>query len=119
MKNFIRKSFVAVLIALPIFGTGSVWAQSCGAGKITSILEGGWNDNNFRFVIDYSKEKNVQLPNTEYSGWYMMFQPAVITKERVDAIRKLVTAAYFSGDAIRVGSAFNRCDNATQVELIR
>ena len=117
MKNFIQKTFAAALIALPIFGAGPVWAWSCGGGKITNINEGDANSSNFLVKIDYSKEASMH-PGTEYVG-HIRFQPNVITQARLDAIKKLILASYFSDQPVYIYSHNNDCGNATQVVITR
>jgi len=117
MKNFFRKSFAVAIIALPIFGAGSVWAGFCGGGKVTNMNEGDANGNHLLVRIDYKKGESA-LPGTDLAG-YIVFNPDAITQARVDAIRKQIMVAYYTDQPVHIYSHNNSCRDATQVEIIR
>ncbi|WP_194863770.1 hypothetical protein [Alloalcanivorax profundimaris] len=56
------------LFGMLAIGVPPVMAGSCGAGKIISVLEGGWDTNDFMIKIDYSLADSSH-PGTEKSGW--------------------------------------------------
>lgn len=60
MKYLLTLLFVVV--------TNTAYAGSCGTGKITHVLQGGWDTDDFMIKIDYSEDVG-QHVGTEHSGF--------------------------------------------------
>ena len=111
MKNFIRKSLVVACVVIPLFGPSQVLAASCGIGRVTSILEGGWHTDDLMFTIDYS-HKTSDRPKFDR---YIRYTGVTLSPVRMAAIRASVKMAYATGTLVRPFSHFGDCGNATEI----
>lgn len=98
---------------IPLFGPSQVLADSCGIGRVTSILEGGWHTDDFMFTIDYSKAQSKH--QGKIIDRYIRYTGVTISPVRMAAIRASVKMAYASGTLVRPFSHFNDCGNATEI----
>lgn len=111
MKRFIPILFAAGVCALA--SSNAFAAGSCGAGKILSIKEGGWNSNHFMIKIDYSAEA------ADVSGhWYGNIRFLnTLHADRFKGIKALAYMAYSGNKTIRVWTSGTNCNQADDITL--
>ncbi|MDV5168335.1 hypothetical protein [Photobacterium rosenbergii] len=108
------KGIKVFILLMLLISTNSASAGSCGKGKIKSILEGGWNDNDYRIVIDYSEGES-EHSGTEQSS-YIVFRSS-LDPSRLTGIKSIVLAAFTTGQIVNTFSHYDDCSNATQVSV--
>ena len=91
-----------------------LFAGGCGAGKITEILEGGFNTNDYMIKIDYSLRKSVH-GGSEFHG-YVAYK-STLSETRLNGIKSLAIAAMMSGKLVGLYSHNNTCRSATELVL--
>lgn len=92
--------------------SSAVATGTCGIGKITALMEGGWNSDNFVVVIDYSDGQSSH-PTTANSG-HVIYQ-STLNEKRLNGIKSLAIAAFMSGKVVDTYSHNDNCSSATQL----
>lgn len=96
------------------FSLGVV-AGICGQGKITGVMEGGWNTSDFFVRVDYSGGPS-EHPGTEMGNGWIRYK-ASMEPARLNGIRAMALAAYLSGAKVWTTTHRDRCDDATELGL--
>lgn len=89
-------------------------AGTCGAGKIVSVLEGGWDSNDFMIKLDYSSADSSH-PGTEKSGWIVY--KSTLDEQRINGIRAMALAAYISERDVVAFTHNGSCSDAGELKL--
>lgn len=97
-----------------LLGIGTVAnAGLCGGGKVTSILEGGWNNDDFYFKIDYSKYGN-EHSGTEWWGWIRV-QKDHVSSERLQWLKVMVYTAMKENKDIWTFTHSGYCSDVAEI----
>lgn len=107
----------SVLLGLPlglVIGVSPAMAGTCGAGKIVSVLEGGWDSNDFMIKLDYSSADSSH-PGTEKSGWIVY--KSTLDEQRINGIRAMALAAYISERDVAAFTHNGSCSDAGELKL--
>lgn len=104
-----------VLAAILLTFSSITTAGSCGVGKITTILIGGWNNDDYKIKIDYSGGESSHS-GTELSG-YIVYKESSLSDSRLNAIKSLTLAAKTTGQSVNTYSHNDDCSDATQISI--
>ena len=91
-----------------------LFAGGCGAGKITQILEGGFNTNDYMIQIDYSLRESAH-GGSEFHGFVVY--KSTLSEIRLNGIKSLALAAMMSGKIVGLYSHNNTCRSATELVI--
>lgn len=97
----------------------AVQAGTCGEGKVLAVAEGAWDTNDLFVHIDYSVSRGDHA-GTEWDGRWIVFRKANLDIERFRGMKAVAVSAIVSG--LRVWSYTHRsgrCDNATELQIVR
>jgi len=89
-------------------------AGSCGEGKIITLLEGGWNTDDYMIKIDYSAGNSTHV-GTEFNS-YIVYK-STLSIQRLNGIKSMAIAAYMAGKDIKAYSHNNNCSEATEISI--
>ena len=116
-KPFLRSCTVRrlLLISTLFFSVNQAFAGSCGAGKVTQILAGGYNSDDLIIKIDYSANASTHN-GTEYYG-RIRFRKSRLSDSRLTMLQTLAISAFHTDTLVYVNSHTNRCDDATEINI--
>ena len=108
-------SLLAVSAVLALSSANAMAAGSCGAGIITHIKEGGWNEEGFVIHIDDS----IELPFSGapmYKAKWIKF-PNTLDPDRYRGIKALAYMAFTSGKPVRAYTSGSSCAAADDLTI--
>ncbi|AFT70042.1 hypothetical protein B5T_01765 [Alloalcanivorax dieselolei B5] len=79
-----------------------------------SVIEGGWDTNDFMIKIDYSEAQSAH-PETEHKGWIVY--KSTLDQQRLNGIRAMALTAYVSEREVTPFSHNGNCSDATELML--
>lgn len=79
---------------------------NCGEGKITSLMEGGWNTDNFFIQLDSG------------SDW-IVYVKDELSEERFSGIKALAISAFLASKSVSPLSHNNNCSRATELSIYK
>jgi hypothetical protein len=103
-----------ILLSALIMLSNSVFSGPCGTGKVTSVMEGGWNTDDFMIRIDYSGENSTHS-GTEFNG--LIVYRSSLNPKRLNGIKSIALSALISGRRVRTYSHTNNCSEASEIEI--
>lgn len=114
-QSTLKKQCLTVLATVFLSLSTSAYAGgTCGKGKITEVMEGGWNSNDLMIKIDYTGGTS---PLATQAG-YIRFRDT-LNAERLNGLRAVAYLALAGDKTVEALTHGANCADADQLSVLK